>query len=65
LHELGPLLSGELTGEPPIQESDAVRILRVIQDMKDIPGMRVAMKKSLLSGGQECIESECIDELTG
>jgi len=33
--------------------------------MEDIPGMRVAMKKSLLMGGQEHIESECIDEVTG
>ena len=33
--------------------------------MEDIPGMRVAVKKSLLMLGQEHIERECIDEATG
>ena len=33
--------------------------------MEDIPGMRVAVKKSLLMLGQEHIERECVDEATG
>ena len=59
------MLAGEHTGEPPIQQSDAVRILRFIQDMEDIPSMRIAMKKRLLLRGKKYIQGQYINKTTG